>query len=198
MAKLIFMGERFGGRVYELAREKTTIGRGDQNILTIHDGSVSHSHCEILVNGPEVIVCDLGSANGTFINGNRVQQQSQVKSGQTVRFGTVEARLELDLPAWEDTASEESAVFAARRYERKQELEEKMPKPSMAPVTLESDTITTDRTILMPVPRLTAAPPPPTEPAKAHRKSNLPRVIWIGLAVAVVLALSIWMIFGRK
>jgi len=116
-----------------LAQEKTTVGRGDQNTLALHDGSVSSSHCEILMNGPEVIVCDLGSANGTFVNGVRLDhQQCQIKSGQTVRFGTVEARLELDLPRGRHR-SEESAVFAARRFQRSQEREEKTPKPSTDP-----------------------------------------------------------------
>ena len=63
MAKLIFLGEKFAGRVYEFAVEKTTVGRGDHNTLTIHHPSVSYSHCEILDYGTEVIVRDLGSSN---------------------------------------------------------------------------------------------------------------------------------------
>src|SRR2546428_13236852 len=84
MAKLIFIDQRFAGRVYELVLEKTTVGRGDQNTLTIRDRSLSASHCEILTYGSEVIVRDLNSRNGTFVQGVRLNQQSQVKSGQTV------------------------------------------------------------------------------------------------------------------
>src|SRR6266481_4172253 len=95
MAKLIFIDENFSGRVYELMLEKTTVGRGDQNTLVIRDTSLSSTHCEILMHGSEVIVRDLDSRNGTFVNGIRLNKQSQVKSGQTVRFGSVEARLDL-------------------------------------------------------------------------------------------------------
>src|SRR5260370_20998316 len=96
MAKLIFTDPNFSGKVYELMLEKTTVGRGDHNTLVIRDKSLSSSHCEILTNGPEVIVRDLDSSNGTFVNGARLNKQRQVKSGQTVRFGSLEAPLELD------------------------------------------------------------------------------------------------------
>src|SRR4026208_2582560 len=97
MAKLIFLDEQFSGRTYEFALPKITVGRGDHNALTIHDNGVSQTHCEILVYGSEVIVRDLGSRNGTFVAGTLLQNhQAQLKHGQTVRFGSVEARLELD------------------------------------------------------------------------------------------------------
>ena len=89
MPKLIFTGEQFAGRVYELAVEKTTVGRGDHNTLVLRDNSVSQTHCEIIVNGPEVIIHDLNSANGTFVAGTRLNSQSQVLSGQLVRFGWI-------------------------------------------------------------------------------------------------------------
>ena len=92
--KLVFVGEHFAGRVYELTQEKTTVGRSDRNLLIVHDPSVSHAHCEILVNGPEVIVIDLSSANGTYVNGTRLQhQQAQLKPDSS--FG-----LEPSRPAW--------------------------------------------------------------------------------------------------
>src|SRR5207248_921790 len=86
MAKLIFTDPNFSGRAYELALEKTTVGRGEQNTLVIRDNSVSLAHCEILMHGSEIIVRDLDSSNGTFVQGIRLNKQSQVKSGQTVRF----------------------------------------------------------------------------------------------------------------
>ena len=130
MAKLIFTDKIHAGRTYELILEKTTVGRGEQNTLVISDASLSALHCEILVNGAEVIVRDLGSRNGTFVNGARlVNQQSPLKSGQTVRFGTVEARLELDAPASEDTVSEITAVHAMGRAMREREKERQNPKP---------------------------------------------------------------------
>src|SRR5437016_13054306 len=96
MARLIFINKNFADRTYDLLLEKTTIGRGDQNTLVIRDSSLSSRHCEILMHGAEIIVRDLDSSNGTFVAGVRLNKQSQIKSGQTVRFGSVEARLALD------------------------------------------------------------------------------------------------------
>lgn len=129
MAKLIFNGEHFAGQVYELTLEKTTVGRGDGNILVIHHPSVSLMHCEILVHGPEVIVRDLGSANGTFVNRVRHHhQQFQLKSGQVVRFGPVEARLELNPSDDDYVASDITAVHEHARVLRDQRREQQRPK----------------------------------------------------------------------
>ena len=107
MAKLIFLGEKFAGRVYEFAVEKTTVGRGNHNTLTIQDASVSDSHCEILLYGTEVIVRDLGSSNGTVVDGRRLHNQEQhpLDNGQIVKFGSVEARLELTVESESDTVT---------------------------------------------------------------------------------------------
>src|SRR5687767_8787806 len=101
MAKLIFLNSEIAGRALDLNAEKITVGRASQNALVIRDRSISQTHCEILVFGLEVIIRDLNSANGTFINGVRIRK-SQVKHGQVIRFGLVEARLQFDLPKESD------------------------------------------------------------------------------------------------
>ena len=141
--------------MYELTLEKTTVGRGDHNTLALHDPSVSLAHCEILIHGAEVIVRDLGSANGTFVNGIRLDhQQCQMKTGQTIQFGLVKARLDLGQPAWEDTASEETALFAVSRAEREQRRKEKKPGLVSAAATFddgaEAGVNPADHTILLP------------------------------------------------
>ena len=138
MTKLIFTDTNYSGQVYELARERTTVGRSEQNNLVIRESSLSAVHCEILVNGSEVIVRDLGSRNGTFVNGVQLtNQQSQLKSGQTVRFGSVEARLELDGPATDDGDSEITAVHAMSRIMRDQRRDRQKPKRADVPMKLE-------------------------------------------------------------
>src|SRR5437879_8958717 len=136
MTKLIFIDEKFGGRVYEFVVPETTVGRGDHNMLTIRDASVSLTHCEILAYGPEVIVRDLGSSNGTFVNGERLHnQQRQLKAGQVVKFGLVEARLELEDSSL-DTASGMTAIHSYVQYLREQQ--NKPKKPATPSMTLES------------------------------------------------------------
>ena len=164
MAKLIFVGEKFGGRSYQFAVERTTVGRGEHNTLTIHDSSVSQTHCEILVNGPEVIVRDLGSSNGTVVNGERIRnQQRQLKGGQTVKFGLVEARLELGQQSFSDTATAETAIHS---YARHQHAPEQEPmNPALHSMTLDpSDSSPGAYTVELPDPsqiQKSITPPPP-------------------------------------
>ena len=203
MAKLIFTDRNHAGRVYEFVLEKTTVGRSDQNTLVISDGSLSAVHCEILLNGPEVIVRDLGSRNGTFVNGVKLtNQQSQLKSGQVVRFGSVEARLELDNPPSDDTLSDITAVHSLGRIMREQKREREKPKPANAAMKLESSdsSADADRTAS------TLTTPQPTEhsiPAAAapagNQSGKLSRKAVIAIAVFVLgLIVLLWLWWGRK
>lgn len=95
MAKLVVLNAGLSGRSHELTVDKTTIGRVDDNTFQIADGSISSHHCEILLRGTDVVVKDLNSTNGTYINGEQVSE-SVLKPGQTLRLGQVEMRLETD------------------------------------------------------------------------------------------------------
>jgi predicted component of type VI protein secretion system len=119
MPKLHFTTGEFDGTVYGLTLEKTSVGRSHTNTLVIGDRFVSAKHCDILVNGSEVIVRDLGSRNGTIVNGRRLQnQQCGVKSGHIIAFGSVQARLEIELGMDETDLSNKSAVYSHSRAVR--------------------------------------------------------------------------------
>ena len=98
MAKLVILSEGMSGRSQELTVDKTTIGRVEGNTLQIAEPSVSSHHCEVLLRGSDVVVKDLNSTNGTFINGEKVTE-SVIKPGQILRLGQIEMRLETDAPA---------------------------------------------------------------------------------------------------
>lgn len=108
MPRLVLLSEGFTGRTYELKTEKTTVGRVEDNTFHIPDGSVSSHHAEILLRGNEVVIKDLNSTNGTFINGERITE-AVLRPGQSLRFGMVELRLE----------SPESGASAAAAAKRK-------------------------------------------------------------------------------
>ena len=93
MARLVLLSEGFAGRTYELKVDKTTVGRVSDNTFEIPESSVSSYHAEILLRGNDVIVRDLDSTNGTFINGEKVTE-AVLKPGQILKLGTVEMRLE--------------------------------------------------------------------------------------------------------
>ena len=94
MAKLVVLSEGFTGRSYELKVEKTTVGRVEDNAFSIPEASVSSHHCEVLLRGNDVVVKDLNSTNGTFINGEQVTGEAVLKPGQILRLGQMEIRLE--------------------------------------------------------------------------------------------------------
>ena len=94
MPRLVILSEGLTGRAHELKVEKTTIGRVDDNTFPIAEASVSSHHCEILLRGSDIILRDLDSTNGTFINGQQLTGEAVLKTGQIIRLGQVEMRLE--------------------------------------------------------------------------------------------------------
>jgi pSer/pThr/pTyr-binding forkhead associated (FHA) protein len=76
------------GTRYPLKRGRTVIGRGSDADITIDDSGTSRRHVEILWDGERAQVNDLGSTNGTTLNGERIQkallpQDSVVQIGRT-------------------------------------------------------------------------------------------------------------------
>ena len=70
------------------------IGRSPANDFVIPDPSVSSSHCRIDVANDSVVLRDLGSTNGTFVDQLPIQE-STVEPGQRIRLGNVELHLEI-------------------------------------------------------------------------------------------------------
>ncbi len=93
MANLVILNQGMTGRSYKLNSERTTVGRVEDNNFQIADASVSSHHAEIEVRGEEIIVRDLNSTNGTFINNEKVSEIS-LRPGQTLRFGQVELKID--------------------------------------------------------------------------------------------------------
>jgi pSer/pThr/pTyr-binding forkhead associated (FHA) protein len=78
-----------GGRQFPLDQiQSLQIGRDPANGVVLNDVSVSRSHAEIFFQGSLARVRDLGSANGTFVDGTRIRD-SALYDGQSVRIGSV-------------------------------------------------------------------------------------------------------------
>ncbi len=92
MARLVVLSEGLKGTSHELKVDRTTIGRVEDNTFQIPEASISSHHCEILRRGGDVVVKDLDSTNGTFINGEKVTE-TVLKPGQTLRLGQIELQL---------------------------------------------------------------------------------------------------------
>ena len=93
MAKLVVLSEGFTGRTCELKGERTTVGRLEDNQFQIPEPSVSSHHCEIILRGNDIVIKDLDSTNGSFIDGDKITE-AVLKPGQILRLGQIELRLD--------------------------------------------------------------------------------------------------------
>ena len=91
-------------RSFSVTRDMTVIGRREDCDLRIPLGDVSRKHCRLILDGDTIKVEDLGSSNGTYRNGERVQQ-TELSAGDTLQIGPVVFVLQVDaFPADEDLA----------------------------------------------------------------------------------------------
>ncbi len=111
MAKLVVLSAGLTGRTHELTVDKTTIGRVEDNTFQIAEPSVSSHHCEVLLKGTEVVIHDLNSTNGTFINGEKVTADTVLKPNQILRLGQIELRLETEAAAPAKKAVDQTLVM---------------------------------------------------------------------------------------
>lgn len=95
MAKLVILTQGMAGRAHELNVDRTTIGRVEDNTFQIADPSVSSHHCEVLLRGGDVVIHDLNSTNGSYINEAQITE-SVLKPGQKLRLGQIELKLETE------------------------------------------------------------------------------------------------------
>ncbi|MGA9276711.1 FhaA domain-containing protein [Ilumatobacter sp.] len=82
------------GQRVSLGEHTTTIGRLPESTITIDDGNVSRQHARIAPGARGYVVTDLGSTNGTLVNGSRIAGQQQLADGDIISFGSTHLRFE--------------------------------------------------------------------------------------------------------
>src|SRR5258708_18205022 len=82
---VVALGPDRGARA-QLGQGRARIGTAQGNELVLADATVSRVHCEVHVKGGSVRVVDLGSTNGTFVDGTRVRDADLVP-GAKLRVG---------------------------------------------------------------------------------------------------------------
>jgi len=101
MMRLIARTGPGAGRGFPLAKPVTTIGRVAGNDIVLRNPHVSRQHAQIRREGGRFVIVDLGSTNGTFVNGKRVGAPHWLQDGDQVSIGgnTFSFQIEVDLAA---------------------------------------------------------------------------------------------------
>jgi pSer/pThr/pTyr-binding forkhead associated (FHA) protein len=94
LASLLFRSGDFKGKRLPIKVPVVNIGRGDYNDIVIGDPSVSTMHAKLQRREAIWILTDLGSTNGTFVEGERLSGETPLSPGTTIRFGDVIALFE--------------------------------------------------------------------------------------------------------
>jgi pSer/pThr/pTyr-binding forkhead associated (FHA) protein len=94
VVRLVAEGGPFDGRIYEIPPRELAVGRAVDNDLVLDDPSLSRKHARLRRAGPgRIEIEDLGSSNGTFVNGRKVGKGA-AGPRDTVRFGELTFRIE--------------------------------------------------------------------------------------------------------
>lgn len=83
---------------YTVERQVVTIGRSPQSTIFVDNPAVSHDHAKIYAEGYDFYLEDLGSLNGTFLNGSRIGR-ALLRAGDTIAIGKHTIRFSVDQTA---------------------------------------------------------------------------------------------------
>jgi pSer/pThr/pTyr-binding forkhead associated (FHA) protein len=98
---VMFRGEG-GRRSFSLARDVSIIGRREDCDFRIPLSEISRRHCRLIRDGDALRIEDMGSSNGTFVNGTRVQE-AVLQPGDTLHIGSITFVVQVDgVPAEEE------------------------------------------------------------------------------------------------
>jgi adenylate cyclase len=90
MAELLVSNGVCAGTVFFLEHDRAVIGRSDECHVVILDPWISSRHCRVELRGDEAWIVDLGSRNGTYVEGRRVRE-ALLREGSRVCLGRTEA-----------------------------------------------------------------------------------------------------------
>jgi serine phosphatase RsbU (regulator of sigma subunit) len=105
------------GRRFLVGAEPITLGRVAPCEIVIADTEISRAHCRVEGTGEDLLVTDLGSTNGTYVDGKRIAGSGRIANGGTLRIGRQLLRHDLRIRK-EVVAAEqlENDLAAARSY----------------------------------------------------------------------------------
>ena len=151
------------GATYSLEGDQITIGRDSNNGVVINDSEISRKHARLTFQGGKYVLDDLGSTNGTFVNGQRLVGPVVLKAGDVVSLG------EQIVLMFDALSVDAGATMVAAR------------KGAPAPVAPPA-----------PVAAAAPPPSNATPAAPAKQRSWLPLVIGIGILLLICLCVVVF------
>lgn len=103
--KIVWLRGTQIGREFILTGSTVTIGRAPENTIAVGSGRASRRHAEVRVDAGGYLLVDLGSANGTIVNGARIDEPYRLIPGDLFEIGDELFRYEADAPSWSTTVT---------------------------------------------------------------------------------------------
>jgi pSer/pThr/pTyr-binding forkhead associated (FHA) protein len=110
-AKLLVVRGQPQGKLLVFPTGEYVIGRGDECHIRPNSSWVSRQHCILHVGGDGVSLKDLGSTNGTLVNGRRVMGERQLSDGDHVQIGPLVFKLSVAATAEIQEASQNETAM---------------------------------------------------------------------------------------
>lgn len=86
--RLVGLQGTYAGQVFEIRDDLVVVGRESTNPIALTgDTAISRRHAQLMKQGDTLLVQDLGSSNGTYVNGMQITAETILRPGDTVQFG---------------------------------------------------------------------------------------------------------------
>jgi pSer/pThr/pTyr-binding forkhead associated (FHA) protein len=118
---------------FELVQEYTHLGRAPGNEISLPYPSISSRHCIFIISGPDIVLRDLNSSNGTLVNDEPVNE-AVLRPGDVIRTGVVEIKFEAGMKRPKLRSNANAATVPAPRTA--EPLKEVSPTPLIAHTTV--------------------------------------------------------------
>jgi hypothetical protein len=158
------------GATFSLEGDQLVIGRDSASAIAINDAEVSRKHARLNFQGGKYVIEDLGSTNGTFVNGQRLVSPVVLKSGDVVSLG------EQIVLMYEGLATDVGETVMSPR--------KSAPRP--APASMPSSA-----SPVPPTQQQYYAPPPAAAVPAGRRMNNLPFFIAVGVLVVLCACVAV-------
>ena len=173
------------GKTFPLEKQEILLGRDLANDISISDPEVSRRHARLLMQEDNVIIEDLGSTNGTFLNGQRIASPQQLRAGDVITLGENIVVI-FDRTDFDPDATVVSSPGMDQTVQPTPQPEPPMPQPSYG--------------VIPPQAQPAASQPMPAEPApdaeveslrsqmKPSKKKGMPAWLIVLIVAIVVIA----------